>query len=65
MRITLTDNEAREALRHTISVKTKGMYGCLNEDDCYFEISNSAGDVEDIESVEFIGVYNLTPPDKE
>jgi len=53
MELKLNDDEVREALKKALEVKVSHILGELDPDNCWFEIRSSAGEVEDIETVEF------------
>ena len=54
MRITLSDEEIREALAEVISSKVQNVINTPDVDDCWFTVKSAQGEVDDIESIEFI-----------
>jgi len=52
MRITLTDEEVREALYDKVMEKTRHIY-CIDPDTCWMEATAAGKDVEDLEEVTF------------
>lgn len=53
MQITLNDDEVREALKTALENKLDNIFGSLEADSCYFKVTTSKGEVEDLETVEF------------
>lgn len=54
MKITLNDEEIREALNKAINEKTSCIMGVAHGDNCWFTATNSDGDdIEKLENINF------------
>lgn len=58
MIVKLTDDEVRAALAKAVAEKTQHILGCPNVENCWFEVKDINGEVEDIESVCFLVYFN-------
>lgn len=57
MEIKLNTDEVYEILRKELSKKTDGLFGRLDTEDCFFNVTASGVEVGDIETVEFTGEF--------
>ena len=53
MRVTLTDDEVREALLNAVSEKLQHNFGDLDPDRSWIDVTASGKEVEDLEEVTF------------
>ena len=53
MIVKLDTDEVKAALMKAIEEKTSYIFGQVDEDWCWFNVSNPNGQIEDIETVEF------------
>ena len=65
MKVILSDDEVREALSKAIEQKTDYILGEVQEDTTYFVITSSKGEVEDIETVEFVCDFDFNKGESE
>lgn len=54
-KITLTDDEVRAVLAKALAEKTQYVLGEFDPEECYFTVTSTSGEVEDVEEVTFTG----------